>query len=146
MEYLDAFVPGKPFQKFRVVARRYHRDIMFLLRQIPGESQRRTEGIGIGFVMRDDEHLAGRLEEFLKGRKTTHGVLCELRGKNGEIFSVRGIFSRLAQGNGRLLSFFLILRAHFIKAAYMAGNRTFTMIKPDAVEAKNTGAIIKMIE
>jgi len=52
----------------------------------------------------------------------------------------------LAQGNGRLLSFFLILRAHFIKAAYMAGNRTFTMIKPDAVEAKNTGAIIKMIE
>jgi len=28
----------------------------------------------------------------------------------------------------------------------MAGNRTFTMIKPDAVEAKNTGAIIKMIE
>lgn len=28
----------------------------------------------------------------------------------------------------------------------MAGNRTFTMIKPDAVEARNTGAIIKMIE
>jgi nucleoside-diphosphate kinase len=29
---------------------------------------------------------------------------------------------------------------------YMAGNRTFTMIKPDAVGAGNTGAIIKMIE
>lgn len=28
----------------------------------------------------------------------------------------------------------------------MATNRTFTMIKPDAVEAGNTGAILKMIE
>ena len=28
----------------------------------------------------------------------------------------------------------------------MAGNRTFTMIKPDAVEASNIGAIIKMME
>ncbi len=28
----------------------------------------------------------------------------------------------------------------------MAGNRTFTMIKPDAVSAGHTGAIIKMIE
>jgi nucleoside-diphosphate kinase len=28
----------------------------------------------------------------------------------------------------------------------MAGNRTFTMIKPDAVGAANSGAIIKMIE
>ncbi|WP_026999496.1 nucleoside-diphosphate kinase [Eisenibacter elegans] len=28
----------------------------------------------------------------------------------------------------------------------MAGNRTFTMIKPDAVAAGNSGAIIKMIE
>mgnify|MGYP002401387087 CR=1 FL=1 len=28
----------------------------------------------------------------------------------------------------------------------MAGNKTFTMIKPDAVSAGNTGAIIKMIE
>lgn len=28
----------------------------------------------------------------------------------------------------------------------MAGNRTFTMIKPDAVAAGNTGAIIKMIQ
>ena len=28
----------------------------------------------------------------------------------------------------------------------MAGNRTFTMIKPDAVSAGNTGAIIKQIE
>ena len=28
----------------------------------------------------------------------------------------------------------------------MAGNRTFTMIKPDAVGASNSGAIIKMIE
>lgn len=28
----------------------------------------------------------------------------------------------------------------------MAGNRTFTMVKPDAVGANNTGAIIKMIE
>ncbi len=28
----------------------------------------------------------------------------------------------------------------------MAGNRTFTMIKPDAVAAGNTGAITKMIE
>ena len=28
----------------------------------------------------------------------------------------------------------------------MATNRTFTMIKPDAVEAGNTGAIVKMIE
>ncbi|MEQ9592264.1 MAG: nucleoside-diphosphate kinase, partial [Cyclobacteriaceae bacterium] len=28
----------------------------------------------------------------------------------------------------------------------MAGKRTFTMIKPDAVGAGNTGAIIKIIE
>jgi len=28
----------------------------------------------------------------------------------------------------------------------MAGNKTFTMIKPDAVQANNTGAITKMIE
>lgn len=28
----------------------------------------------------------------------------------------------------------------------MAGNRTFTMIKPDAVAANNTGAITRMIE
>jgi nucleoside-diphosphate kinase len=28
----------------------------------------------------------------------------------------------------------------------MAGNRTFTMIKPDAIAAHNIGAIIKMIE
>lgn len=28
----------------------------------------------------------------------------------------------------------------------MAGNKTFTMIKPDAVSAGNSGAIIKMIE
>ncbi len=28
----------------------------------------------------------------------------------------------------------------------MAGNRTFTMIKPDAVSAGNTGAIIKIIQ
>src|SRR5687768_3590376 len=28
----------------------------------------------------------------------------------------------------------------------MAGNRTFTMVKPDAVGANNSGAIIKMIE
>lgn len=28
----------------------------------------------------------------------------------------------------------------------MAGNRTFTMIKPDAVEANNIGAITKLIE
>jgi nucleoside-diphosphate kinase len=28
----------------------------------------------------------------------------------------------------------------------MAGNKTFTMIKPDAVSANNTGAITKMIE
>ena len=28
----------------------------------------------------------------------------------------------------------------------MAGNRTFTMIKPDAIDANNSGAIIQMIE
>ncbi|WKN32990.1 nucleoside-diphosphate kinase [Porifericola rhodea] len=28
----------------------------------------------------------------------------------------------------------------------MAGNRTFTMVKPDAMEAGNAGAIIKMIQ
>jgi nucleoside-diphosphate kinase len=28
----------------------------------------------------------------------------------------------------------------------MAGNRTFTMVKPDAVGANNTGSIMKMIE
>ena len=28
----------------------------------------------------------------------------------------------------------------------MAGNRTFSMIKPDAVEAGNTGAILKILE
>ncbi len=28
----------------------------------------------------------------------------------------------------------------------MAGNKTFTMIKPDAVQDGNSGAILKMIE
>ena len=32
------------------------------------------------------------------------------------------------------------------KLKHMATNRTFTMIKPDAFEAGNTGAILKMIE
>lgn len=32
------------------------------------------------------------------------------------------------------------------KEIIMAGKRTFTMIKPDAVSASNAGAIIKMIE
>lgn len=32
------------------------------------------------------------------------------------------------------------------KHKIMAGNRTFSMIKPDAVQAGNTGAILKMIE
>lgn len=33
-----------------------------------------------------------------------------------------------------------------VKLRKMAGNTTFTMIKPDAVKAGNSGAIIKMIE
>src|SRR5688500_5810399 len=33
-----------------------------------------------------------------------------------------------------------------MKQPIMAGNRTFTMIKPDAVGANNTGAITRMIE
>lgn len=40
----------------------------------------------------------------------------------------------------------LFLRPKQIETSIMAGKRTFTMIKPDAVGANNTGAIIKMIE
>lgn len=40
----------------------------------------------------------------------------------------------------------LILPVEIINDYKMAGKRTFTMIKPDAVSAGNTGAIIKMIE
>jgi nucleoside-diphosphate kinase len=39
---------------------------------------------------------------------------------------------------------FIFFKFYFNKT--METNRTFTMIKPDAVEAGNTGAIIKMIE
>ncbi len=53
----------------------------------------------------------------------------------------------------RLKDFFLFLRPYLAKTKEnkqlldrMAGNRTFTMIKPDAVGAGHTGAIIKMIE
>src|SRR5688572_28771428 len=45
-----------------------------------------------------------------------------------------------------LWTFFIFLRDYLVKTDHMAGNRTFTMIKPDAVGANNTGAIIKMIE
>ena len=40
----------------------------------------------------------------------------------------------------------LILPVEIKNDYKMAGKRTFTMIKPDAVSAGNTGAIIKMIE
>lgn len=41
----------------------------------------------------------------------------------------------------------LFLRPEFLKTLLkMAGKRTFTMIKPDAVGASNSGAITKMIE
>jgi len=40
----------------------------------------------------------------------------------------------------------LILRSPIIQEIFMATNRTFTMIKPDAVADGNTGAIIQMIE
>lgn len=39
-----------------------------------------------------------------------------------------------------------IFAAEKLDYTNMAGNRTFTMIKPDAVGAGNTGAITKMIE
>jgi nucleoside-diphosphate kinase len=39
-----------------------------------------------------------------------------------------------------------IRRLNLSQALEMAGKRTFTMIKPDAVGAGNTGAILKMIE
>jgi len=43
-------------------------------------------------------------------------------------------------------AFNLYLRAEIYKQTRkMAGNRTFTMIKPDGVEANNTGKIIDMI-
>jgi nucleoside-diphosphate kinase len=42
--------------------------------------------------------------------------------------------------------FYIFARLFSEKTDYMAGNRTFTMIKPDAVGANNSGAIIKMIE
>jgi nucleoside-diphosphate kinase len=40
----------------------------------------------------------------------------------------------------------LILRTQITQEIFMATNRTFTMIKPDAVADGNTGAIIQMIE
>ncbi|HLT81280.1 MAG TPA: nucleoside-diphosphate kinase [Cyclobacteriaceae bacterium] len=54
-----------------------------------------------------------------------------------------------ATADRRLKEFFLFLRPYLRKQTIndrMAGNRTFTMIKPDAVGAGHTGAIIKMIE
>lgn len=62
-------------------------------------------------------------------------------------FLVSWIFSRPAALNRHTVVFFYIF-ARIISEfkVYMAGNRTFTMIKPDAVGAGNTGAIIKMIE
>jgi nucleoside-diphosphate kinase len=45
-----------------------------------------------------------------------------------------------------LLNIVLLLRQNLENKNIMAGIRTFTMIKPDAVAAGNSGAIIKMIE
>lgn len=71
-----------------------------------------------------------------------------MRGKNGEIFlSHHGYFLMAEANRGTTVRFFYIFaRINSEKTDYMAGNRTFTMIKPDAVAANNTGAIIKMIE
>lgn len=71
-----------------------------------------------------------------------------MRGKNGEIFlSPHGYFLAAEANRGTTVRFFYIFaRIISEKTDYMAGNRTFTMIKPDAVGANNTGAIIKMIE
>lgn len=46
----------------------------------------------------------------------------------------------------RLLLIILRAKIHTIKFKKMAGNRTFTMIKPDGVAAGYTGAITKIIE
>jgi nucleoside-diphosphate kinase len=64
-----------------------------------------------------------------------------------KFFNVSPIFSLARAGNGHTLHFFYIF-ARIIEEykTIMAGNRTFTMIKPDAVGAGNTGAILKMIE
>lgn len=45
-----------------------------------------------------------------------------------------------------VLNIVLLLRQNLENKNIMAGIRTFTMIKPDAVAAGNSGAIIKMIE
>ena len=41
---------------------------------------------------------------------------------------------------------FIVLRRLIILIKIAMGNRTFTMVKPEAVQAGNTGAILKMIE
>ena len=41
---------------------------------------------------------------------------------------------------------FIVLRRLIILIKIEMGNRTFTMVKPEAVQAGNTGAILKMIE
>lgn len=70
-----------------------------------------------------------------------------MRGKNGEFFeSLTDIFPGGARETLTLWTFFIFLRELSANQDYMAGNRTFTMLKPDAVGANNTGAIIKMIE
>lgn len=62
-------------------------------------------------------------------------------------FKVSPIFSPPRPRKGHTLHFFYIF-ARIIEElkTIMAGKRTFTMIKPDAVGANNTGAILKMIE
>jgi nucleoside-diphosphate kinase len=64
-----------------------------------------------------------------------------------KFFIVSLIFSELIAPNRHTVDFFYIF-ARIISELkdYMAGNRTFTMIKPDAVGANDTGAITKMIE
>jgi nucleoside-diphosphate kinase len=61
-------------------------------------------------------------------------------------FLVSWIFSELLALNRHTVEFFPIFARLFKHIETMAEHRTFTMIKPDAVGANNTGAIIKMIE
>ena len=52
-------------------------------------------------------------------------------------------------GVDKTQGYYAIFAANSFNSTYnliMAGNRTFTMLKPDAVSASNTGAIVKLIE
>lgn len=63
-------------------------------------------------------------------------------GENKEVIDAKLPLAVIGKYEQVIIKIILLLRA---KANTMAGNRTFTMIKPDAVKAGHIGNILKMI-